>query len=76
MMSYSEYLRCSRYAGLDNKEATSLMIYYQGDYLDVFSKLYVKKKSHITKVKKAELYKLLKYLAKKFGIYIEGITDL
>ncbi len=45
MKSYSEYLRCSRYAGLDNKAATSLMIYYQGDYLKIFSTLLGKKKT-------------------------------
>ncbi len=60
IMSYFEYLRCSRYVRLDKKAAISLLLFYEEDYFKIYNELTTKRSSHKNKVKMAETNKMVK----------------
>ncbi len=75
MMSFSEYLRCSHYAGLDNKPTTSLLLFYEEDYFKIYNELKIKRSSHKNKVKMAEIDQMVRWTIKKSRRYVEGYSD-
>ncbi len=75
MKSYSEYMRCSHYAGLDNKAATSLLLFYEEDYFKIYNKLASKRSNHKNKVKMAEINKMVEWIVEKTRRYVEGYSD-